>query len=148
MANHVAEQIVAAAVTALTGLTTTGARVFDSRVYPVKETDCPCLLIDQGDESIAGGELFGFSRSVERTLELLVIAKVEQNTSYRTLVNTIRKEVEVALAANQAIGGAKWVQPASCLIELSGEGEKPIASGTMTFEVHYITALNAPDAAL
>lgn len=147
MADHVSEQIVAAAKTALTGLNTTGARAFDSRVYPLKEGDCPCLLVDQGDEAIASGELWGFSRSLERTMQLLVVAKVDQNTVYRTLVNTIRKEVEVALAA-ATLPGAKWVRPASCLIELAGEGEKPIASATMTFEVLYITALGAPDVAL
>lgn len=146
MADHVAEQIVAAAKTALTGLTTTGANVFDSRVYPVKEADCPCLLVDQGDEQSSTDEMWGLSRTLRRNLQLLVVAKVVQNTSYRTLVNTIRKEVEVALAAGLA--GAKWVQPQSCLIELSGEAEKPIASATMTFLCPYFTALGAPDVAL
>jgi hypothetical protein len=147
MTTHVSEQIVAAAALALTGLTTTGANVFDSRVYPVQSAQLPALLVDQGDEASSPGELWGFSRALERTMQLLVVAKVEQNTSYRTLVNTIRKEVEVALAA-ASLPGAKWVQPASCLIELAGEGEKPIASATMTFEVMYLAALGAPDVAL
>jgi hypothetical protein len=79
-------------------------------------------------------------------MQLLVVAKVVQNTSYRTLVNTIRKEVEVALAAG--LTGAKWVLPVSCEIELSGEAEKPIAAATMTFDCVYITALGVPDATL
>jgi hypothetical protein len=147
MADHVAEQIVAAAKTALTGLATTGARVFDSRVYPVTIGDTPCLLIDQGEESSSIDE-YGLSRTCERHLELLIVAKVEQNIAYRTLVNTIRKEVEVALAANQALGGAKRIQPVGCEIELSGEAEKPIASATLTFDCVYYTALGAPDVAL
>lgn len=146
MADHVSEQIVAAAKAALTSLTTTGARVFDSRVYPVKEGDCPCLLVDQGDESISIDEAWGFSRSMQRNMQLIVVAKVVQNTSYRTLVNTVRKEVEVALAAG--LTGAKWVQPVSCEIELSGDAEKPVASATMTFDCPYYTALGAPDVAL
>ena len=145
MTDHVSEQLIAAAKTALTGLTTTGANVFDSRVYPVTEANCPCLLIDQGDEESGAGELFGFSRSIERTMRLLVVAKVVQDTSYRTLVNTIRSEVETALAS---LPPAKWVLPASCVIELAGDGEKPIASATMTFELPYITAIGAPTAAL
>jgi len=145
MADHVSEQIVSAAKAALTGLTTTGSNVFDSRVYPVKESDCPCLLVDQGDEESSSDELGGFSRTLQRNLHLLVVAKVVQNTSYRTLVNTIRKEVEVALAAG--LVGAKWVQPLSCVIELDGEAEKPIATATMTFECPYFTALGAPDVA-
>jgi hypothetical protein len=145
MADHVAEQIVANAKAALTGLATTGADVFDSRVYPVTEDICPCLLIDQGDESSSFEEM-GFSRTIQRSMQLLVVAKVVQNTSYRTLVNTIRKEVEVALAAG--LTGAKWVLPVSCEIELSGEAEKPIASATITFDCVYITALGVPDATL
>jgi hypothetical protein len=148
VADHVAEQIVAAAKTALTGLTTTGARVFDSRVYPVKDIDCPCLLIDQGDEDSATGEIAGggFSRTIERNHQLIVVAKVVQNTAYRTLVNTIRKEVEVALGPG--LTGAKSVTPISCVTELAGEGETPIAGATMTFVCPYITALGAPDVAL
>lgn len=145
MADHVAEQIVQAAKAALTGLATTAARVFDSDVYPVQSGDCPCLLIDQGDESSSFEEM-GFSRSIERHLELLVVAKVEQSIDYRKTINTIRKEVEVELAAGLA--GAKWVLPISCVTELSGEAEKPIASATMKFECVYITALGAPDVAL
>jgi hypothetical protein len=145
MADHVSEQIVQAAKAALTGLATTGARVFDSRVYPVKESDCPCLLVDQGDEESSFDEL-GFARTVQRKMQLLVVAKVDQNAAYRTLVNTIRKEAEVALAAGLA--GAKWVLPVSCTIELSGEGEKPVASATMTFDCVYVTALGAPDVPL
>ena len=147
MADHVSEQIVAGAKTALTGLATTGSNVFDSRVYPVQDAELPCLLVDQGNE---GSEIssLGVGRISERNVELVVVAKVKQNTSYRTLINTIRKEVEVALAANQGIGGAKYVQPKSCEIELAGEGEKPVASATMTFDCLYYTALGAPDTAL
>lgn len=146
MADHVAEQIVQAAKAALTGLATTGSRVFDSDVYPVQSGDCPCLLIDQGDESSSIDEL-GFTRTSRRSLQLKVTAKVEQTVDYRKTVNTIRKEVEVALAANQALGGAKWIQPVSCVIELSGDAEKPVASATMIFDCQYITALGAPDIA-
>ena len=147
MADHVSEQIVAAAKTALTGLATTGANVFDSRVYPVQDSELPCLLIDQGNETSDIASM-GSDRVTERSMELVVVAKVKQNTSYRTVINTIRKEVEVVLAANQGIGGAKYVQPKSCEIELAGEGEKPVASATLTFEVPYYTALSTPDTAL
>jgi len=146
MADHLAEQIVVAAKAALIGLATTGSNVFDSRVYPVTEANCPCLLVDQGDEAISIDESWGFSRSMQRNLQLIVVVKVVQNTAYRTLVNTIRKEVEIALAAGLA--GAKWVQPVSCVIELDGDAEKPIASATLTFDCPYFTALGAPDVAL
>ena len=145
MADHVAEQIVAAAKTALTGLTTTGANVFDSRVYPIQDAELPGLLIDQGAEDSKISSM-GAARINERLMELVVIAKVKQDASYRTLVNTIRKEVETKL--DQGLAPAKYVRPKSFEIELSGDGEKPVASGTMTFEVLYYTAQGAPDVAL
>ena len=147
MADHVSEQIVAAAKTALTGLATTGARVFGSRVYPVQDAELPCLLIDQGNEASEISSM-GVGRLSERSLELVVVAKVKQNTAYRTVVNTIRKEVEVALAANQSAGGAQYIQIRSCELELAGEAEKPVASATMTFDCLYYTVLGAPDVAL
>lgn len=148
MADHVAEQIVAAAKTALTGLTTTASRVFDSRVYPVQDADLPCLKIDQGDDEAEITTMHA-PPHLERTLELLVIACVKQNTSYRTLVNTIRKEVETVFGTNQTLGGlCHWIEPRRCEIELSGEGEKPVAEATITLSVRYYTALNAPDVPL
>ena len=145
MAEHVAEQIVAAAKTALTGLATTGANVFDSRVYPIQDAELPGLLVDQGEESAAISSM-GNSRINERLLDLVVIAKVKQNASYRTLVNTIRKEVETKL--DLGFAPAKYVRPKSFELELSGDAEKPVASGTMIFEVLYYTAQGAPDVAL
>ncbi|SRR6266511_4292585 len=146
MAQHLAEQIVQAAVIALTGLTTTGARIYDSRVYPLQSVELPCLLVDMGDEESTTDENWGFSRTLQRNLQLLVVAKVEQNTNYRTIINTIRKEVEIALASG--LTGAKWVQPVSCVIELSGEAEKPVATAILTFAAPYFTTLGAPDVAL
>jgi hypothetical protein len=147
VADHLSEQIVAAAAAALAGLATTGANVFASRVDPLFEANLPCLLVDQGNEEAQPGELWGFSRSLERRMELLVVAKVEQTTAYRTTANQIRKEVEIALAS-ASLPGAKWVQPMTCVLELAGDGEKPIASATMTFSVLYVTALGAPDVPL
>jgi hypothetical protein len=147
MTTHVRKAIRAAAVTALTGLTTTSTRVFDSRVYPMQDAQLPGLRIDTADEEIGIGSM-GVSRLVERTLQLVVQACVKENTTYNDTIDTIIKEVEIAIAANQGIGGAKYVQLKSINVANAGEGEKPVAVATMTFEVFYITALGAPDVAL
>src|SRR6266853_5028917 len=118
MADHVAEQIVQAAKAALTGLVTTGANCFDSLVYPLQSAQLPALLVDQDVESSVISTL-GIGRIYERTMDLLVVAKIEQNTNYRTVVNTIRKEVEIALAPG--LTGAKYVAPKDFKLELSGE---------------------------
>lgn len=146
MANHVRKQIRAAAVTALSGLTTTGSRVYDSRVYPMQDKEVPGLRIDTNSESIAVDTVAG--SILERTLELIVQACVKQNTTYNDTIDTIIKEVEVAVSNNQTMGGAKAVLLKSIDVALSGESEKPIAVATLTFDVPYYTAQSAPDVAL
>ena len=146
MADHVRKQIRAAAVTALTGLATTGARVFASRVYPLQDTDLPGLRISNPDETIEPASMGGANRYLERTLILEVQACVKQVSGYEDLVDQICKEVEVALANDNTLGPlAKWIVPRGIQTELVGEGEIPVAVATMRFEVLYYTALNAPD---
>jgi hypothetical protein len=148
MADHVSEQIIAAAVAALTGLATTGARVYDSRVHPLQDAEVAAgaLLVDQGDESDETLSI-GADRLVEREMELLVVAKVKQTASYRATINQIRKEVQSA--QDDTLGGkCKYINPRRGELELAGDGEKPVASYTMVFSVVYVTALNAPDISL
>ena len=48
---HYRQQIRERVATTLTGLTTTGSNVFQSRVYPIENTELPCLLIYTREES-------------------------------------------------------------------------------------------------
>lgn len=145
MADHVAEQIIVAAKALLTGATTAGANVFDSRVYEVNANQVPALLIDQGEEAVKV-ESLGANRVLARALELIIVAKAKQNTSYRTMCNTLRKEVESLLAQNNSLGGlCKWINPSSAVLELSGDADNPVASMVMTFEAVYFTTIQAPD---
>jgi hypothetical protein len=146
MGNHVRQQIRDAAATALTGLTTTGTRVFPSRVYQMQDAELPGLRIFTNAESVIIASM-GLSRLNERTLELVVEACVKQNGTFDDVIDTSIKEVEAALAANQGIGGAKYVQLKHIEVELAGEGEASVGVGRMTFEVCYYTALGAPDVA-
>jgi hypothetical protein len=145
--NHIRQQIRDAVKTALTGLSTTGANVFDSRVYELNDAELPALRIFTNGEDVEI-ESMGLSRLHKRTLELVVEACVKQNGVFDDTLDAIIKEIEVALAANQGAGGAKWIQLQKIEVELAGEGEKPAGVGRMTFQVPYITALGAPDVAL
>ena len=147
MADHIRKQIRAAAVSALTSLTTTGARVYDSLVYPMQDAQLPGLRVDTGNESTAVDTVH-CTPLLERTLELLVQACVKANTSYNTTLDTIIKEVEIAIASHQSIGGAKAVLLKSISVDLSGEGEKPVAVATLIFDVPYYTSQDAPDVAI
>jgi len=147
MANHVRRQIREAAVTALTGLTTTGTRVKSSLVYPMQDGDLPGLRIDVGPEQIVVDSITA-NPTMERTLQLVVQACVKQTATYNDTIDAILKEVEIAIAAHQALGGAKHVLLQSITPALAGEGEKPIAVTTLVFEAPYYTTLAAPDVAV
>lgn len=146
MADHIRKQIRTAAVAALTGLATTGANVFSSRVYPLQDAELPALRISNPAEAIEPASMGGANRYLERSLTLEVQACVKQVTGYEDVVDQIAKEVEVALANNNTLGNlAKWIVPRGIETELTGEGDKPISVATLRFEVLYYTALNAPD---
>jgi hypothetical protein len=151
MADHVRKQIRVAALAALTGLATTASRAYASRLDPLDDgaSELPALLVDTLEEDNEGLTLGGASRIAERTLTLQVRAVVEAVSGYQDTADQIAKEVEIALANNNGLGGlCKWIALGSQNTELSGEGEKPVAVCTMNFSVLYLTALNAPDVPL
>ena len=70
MANHLGRQIRERAATTLTGLSTTGSNVFQSRFYPMKSAGLPGLCIYTKDEE-AEIPFMGASRTVQRKLNLV-----------------------------------------------------------------------------
>lgn len=148
MTDHVRKQIRAAAVTALTNLTTTSGRVYEGRAHSLP-SESASLLVDVGGERIESASAFGAARVMQRELELEVRGVVK-GTGYLATLDAIVLEVENAFAADQSLGGlAKWVQPAEYeRPEIEGSGEKTVAVQTMRFNVTYFAALNAPTQAL
>lgn len=148
MANHLRRQIREAAVTALTGLTTTSTRVFGSRVRAIAQADLPCLRVYCDDESIELKSM-GSERARMRTLALVVEGCAAANADMDDTLDAIAKEVEIALDGNQGLGvGVKFIEPREIKSEFAGEGEKIIAVITMRFEAVYYAAKGAPDVAL
>ena len=146
MADHLRKQIRDAAVAALTGLATSASRVFENRVHELQDAHLPGLRIYTNDDSVVIASL-GVGRLTERRTELVVECCSKQSSGMDDELDAMIKEVEVAIAANQGIGGAKWVQLRSVKIDMEGEAEKEVGVARMTFDVHYVTALGTPDVA-
>lgn len=148
--DHLREQIADAAVTALTGLTTTATRVYrgrDTDERPLQSDEVPGLVILTGGESPAIASL-GVSRILERTMRLLVTAHAKAASGVDSTMNQILKECEVALSG-ASLGGAKSAHIAEVGdIEVSEGSDKPVASQLFVFEFFYVTAHGAPDVAL
>ena len=149
MANHLRRQIREAVATAVSGLATTGARVFQARVYPMERAgDLPGLLVFSLAETSEGTTL-GAPRLMTRVLRLQVVAVAEAVADLEDQLDQICKEVEVALAMPvPALAGiAKTITLVSTDIELQGTSSRPVGQAAMTYEVVYIAAEDAPDVA-
>ena len=148
MADHVRMQIRNQAVAQLTGLTTTAARVFDSRVYPLEDGNLPALLIYTKSETSEPIEI-GTNRTSERLLSLNIEAYVKSTTNFEDTLDTICKEVEQAIAADPTLSGkAKDCYLESTEIEFNAEGEKPLAFCSLTFLTSYYVQEQSPDVAV
>lgn len=148
---HVREAIAQAVLTAITGLTTTGANVFrdrDTDENPLHATEIPALTVTDDGEPAEVVSL-GVSRLLERRMRITVAAHVKATSGYSTLLNTILSELETALGATGSLGGAKQVDLVEVRQrEISDVADKPTVRQDFTFECFYITAHNAPDVAL
>ena len=130
--------------TTLTGLTTTGSNVFQSRVYPLQESNLPALLIYTKEES-SEAIVMGSNRVIERELTLAVEAYVKTNSNSDDTIDTIAEEVETAIGADSTLNNkAKDVFLVSTDINYVGEGENPVAVATLNFLISYCTDENDP----
>jgi hypothetical protein len=146
---HVRTQVRDAAVAALTGLPTTGASVFKSRVYPVQERELPCLLVYmQGD--FAEGQTLDVPEYQRRTAELRVEGLALAGADMEETLNEIAVEVEEVLADGLIVDGKLLAfSYAGADTELRGpEGSKEMGAIVMRFATDLLTLASEPDALL
>lgn len=135
---HAREAIRDAVVTTCTGLATTGAKVYPSRVYPSGDTHLPGLSIYTGSEAldedtqVMGGKQF-------RNLEVVIEARAKLASGLDDKLDDICAEVETAMFADLTLGvGVKDIDYGGTEIELEGEdSDRPVGVARMTFVVFY-----------
>jgi hypothetical protein len=148
MANHIRQQIREQVGSTLTGLTTTGANVFQTRVYPLENTNLPALVIYTKSET-SEPLVISENRIMSRELQLIIEIYVKQTSNFDDEVDKICKEVEIALSADTTINGlAKDSFIQSTEIEYNTEGEKPLSYGILTFLTNYYVDETRPDIAV
>lgn len=126
-----------AALTTLTGLTTTGANIYASRVHNIETVKLPALLLYTVDED-SEPLVMNPARSVEKILTLHIEGYVKQNTNYDDKVDDISQEVEEALYSNRLLNGlVKDSFLIDTEIEYESEGDNPLARVVMDFQVVY-----------
>ncbi len=147
--SSIRSQIRAAVITKLTGLPTTGANVFQTRVWPVNDTELPCLLVTTDADvvnSYSEGSVVGNTpRDVNRTMHLTVQAVV-RGAVIDDPLDQICLEVEKALAADRFLGGLSVnVTLADTRIQFKGDGEKPTGEASMSYQIEYWVLDTTPD---
>ena len=148
MANHVRQQIREYFGTTLTGLTTTGANVFESRVYTLQENTLPSLVIYTKSET-SEPIVIGVDRVMSRDLSVVIEGYVKATSNFDDTIDTISKEVEEAIAADRTLGGlAKDTYVESTEIEFNAEAEQPLGFVSLTFLTNYYVKENNPDIAV
>lgn len=147
MANHLRRQIREAAAAALTGLATTGARVFVMRDYPLQDAELPGLLVFVEDES-AARVTFPRPSIFERHMQLVVVGYAKSISTLDETLDAIAKEVEVAIAADPTFGG-KAKETTLQRTELGSEkgAEQTPGFVRLTFDCLYFAREDAPDVA-
>ena len=148
MANHIRQQIREKIGTTLTGLTTTGSNVFESRVYPLENASLPALIIYTKSET-SEPIVIGTQRLMSRELLVVVEGYAKATSNFDDTIDTISKEVEAAIAADRTLDGlAKDTYLESTEIEFNSEGEKPLGYVSLTFLTNYYVKENATDVAV
>lgn len=146
--SHVRKQLREAIATLVTGLTTTGASVFQSRVYPLQESELPCLMVSTESESNEYLTLAN-PRYQKKVISVSIKAIAKAVLDLDDTLDAICKEVEVVLATNQTVTGlAKSLRLTGTNISLDGNGEQPVGVANMSFEVEIYCFENTPDVAI
>ena len=143
---HARETIRDAFLLACTGLTTTGTRVYASRVMPFADDNLPGLLITAGNEEVVQQEE-GTDRTQFRNLEITVRGYDKLKTGLDDSLDDIAAEVETAVFA-ASINNIFGFDLLSTEIEILDGAEQDIGEITLTFLVQYATSEGVPGTAL
>ena len=140
---HIRQSIREAVVTAVTGLTTTGSRVYDSRILPQAASDLPCLRVYATTETSEEATLVNLAR----TCNIVVQGIARATSEVEDTLDTIAEEVETAIAG-ATITGCKEIHIVSSELEFEGDGDNPHGMVTLTFAALYHTARATPGTAI
>lgn len=149
--SHVRTQIRSALVATLTGLTTTGARVYVNRARPIAAAELPALVVRVRDEQIDATTIDWpplVTRRVDLEVEILASGDTAADTVDASLV-----EVETAITATEAAGtlggllnGPLELRAIEALFD--DEVSPPLAALRLAFVGEYATRADQPETAL
>jgi hypothetical protein len=151
MADHLRTQIRDAVLTRVTGLTTTSTRAYAGRAEtrPLQPTELPGLLIYTNETESEEASGTRVSRRFIHLCDIVIDGFAKGTGDMDKTLDTIEKEVRVALEAAPTLGGlSKDLVCTNVSKEDDPESEQPCWRVRMTWRCEYHTREGAPDAAL
>jgi len=148
MALHRAEQILAAVLTNVTGLTSTGTRVARDRIDEVNCDSGAVLGVEMGADNVLEGSDKNMA-FIDSSLDVEIDVYVKTNSGLTTALNLSRKEVHIALYTDYTQGLSFVVDTrytGASAPESSGDAEKPVTKQRLTYEIHYRHSIADPSA--
>lgn len=141
---HLHRQIREAVKTLLTGLTTTGSRVYPNRLQPMTDANLPGLRVFMDQEEAQPLGLHS-PRLDERSVQIIVEACAKASANLDDTLDQISQEVEGALASGITIGAVNL--PVQYLgMQFDDDlADKPVGVKRMRFSVTYTAMNDAPD---
>ncbi len=144
---HLRQSIRERIATVVTGLSTTGSNVFQTRIYPIESGTLPCLLIYTTSEESEIDQMAS-PRPMIRSLNVVIQGVVSATQPDDTL-DLISKEVEIAMANDVTINSlANNSFLSSTEIEINSDGAKPVGILMLNYTVEYRNLDNNPETAI
>lgn len=145
---HQRENIRDALVSAVTNLTTTGSRVYRSRVYPLAADKLPGLVVYCRSETSEREVLIGLPTRLVRVAQFVVEGYARATADVDETLDDIAAEVEAAIGGSQFTAAARDCTLTSTEIDFSDGGEQPLGIIRLTFAVTYRTSETNPTASV
>ena len=130
--------------TTLTGLSTTGSNVYQTRIYPLADNKLPGLAIYTMSEETEYQSISP-PRTLQRKLDVVLEAYVKAVSDYDDTLDTICAEVEAALYTDLSRGGYAFdTRVVGFSADISDQGDQPMILGRLTVEIQYSATEGSP----
>lgn len=145
--SHLRQLIRSNIVTTVTGLATTGSRVYQTRIYPLEQSKLPGLCVYTRSETTEYTTISP-PRRQERTLDVVIEIYASATTNLDNTLDTVSAQIEEALSADLTRGGyAKDTKVIAFEADFDGSGEQPVGVGRLTVQVTYSNRENEVESA-
>lgn len=138
---HRRQRIRDAVVALLADVPAVAGRVYNSRVFPVR--DLPCIAVYTLRE---GSTLATLRRRTSRVVQVVIDIHAQATERVDDELDALTTEVEKRLEADWQLAGLALNSAIdSTVIGLSGEAQKATGLARMTYEYEYSVPAGAPD---